>query len=1696
MTTQMMQDAVRAIGVAAGDGINQEALFANPFKEGREEALVITPEGKLTYLQRTESSGTGWEQQDVNGAPLAAEVVIAVHPSGEVWAICSARDGSDRPFAMVLTLDGGTAGTTRCSWEHRIEFNLQSLYARSLCVSYSPNSGPLVLGSTIEAHGGGAFFVLLPKLPTFNGSGPAWVEHFTNLFAPGFPIVGGGFLPYYPATGQKNVYVYYFLNGKQLLRYEESAGQFQGPFEVSRTVDQFCGSYYVPNLNQDNPQGDVGFAYLDGQYLVTGSYMAPGHHLMMDPVVGTGFDPAARARVWQDADGLLHVFGSSSDQGGTAGNLQVLHQATWQTIDRGTGPDRAQVVQPAWTSAKVTSAPSGIGGYDLLNSLDRLVAFDYTSSGKADHLLAYRPGARVVWVVGRGATPGGFDRDFHSESGLPGYDFASPADQVVAYDYTGAGSPRHLLAYRPGAGKFAIFKKQVGAAGFTSVLSAGTGGIGEPGRKYDLASAADRLVPFDYTGSGKNDHLLAYRPGTGTAWVLAPQKDGTFHPEVTSTTGLGGFSLDNPADIIVGLDYNSSGSNTHLLAYRPGTGKAYILGTDKNGTFFAEVQSDTHGLGGYDLIRPNDRLVPFDFTGLGKNDHIFAYRPGDVPKYGDQTVWILKRDRNAPTQYTRDIWNRYGIGGYDFASSADTVTAYDYSGTGSLEYLVAYRPGAGKVSVMGQRGGKMAPVYQAPPGAATFVTVGLHADIIDFQLDPYPDYKPSELIKMSGMNPAEAYCVCTQDVTTSQWQTDKVRIPPRTHADPFVVSHYVAEATLLSTMGRPMNGHRVSVSADSLVEVQIDEVSYQVGPGRTIAVTTDPSGKLVVSIAARGLNPPVVHLKADGLEQGVAIDFASQANSFLAGDSTLPSQKGKFSAGLLKEAQVTPNDMKLQAEELADWAALEERGLTPQTVVDHCRNMYTQAAGSEELKLTFDGESAEPVVGYVIQLWDEDRPAFQAFRTQEEVDAYRSYRSGHPAYGGWWDDFTSWASDVWEGIKTGATRVAEVIVSTVVEIAIWIGDAVVSLGEMIIEAIEQAIAAVEAVFQMIADAIMRVIDWLKSLFDMADIWDTKKAIQSCLTGTALPLIKTLISGVGDRSEQWFLDQRPVCKQYFDAMCDRYSDTRVGDFPNKVGDIPTESGGAVAQGDLKSPQANWMQNKALGASDLPASLGDILHVSDSNTLVEDFENFLKDLLEDPAWATLVSDLGNLGSALLDFLDPTDAGTTSSANIVNLLRAVQKTVDDLLVAAGKLVKMFLDFLGKAVDQVAEFLLAPLDNLGFVATLYDWVQAGANVDKDKREKPSLLGLASLIMGFFVTTLYKLINGVDNRPFPGGEFVKIPIPDFDHPATGPQPADDPDENMRLVEFQCSAIPAGVMLGLVVGMTDLLKGPTDFIPEFGAKETARGVLNTLELLGNAWAFALGFPSVSAPKKDWDGWGYSATVFRGLFLLLDTIAAVASMKAKSLGKVTSVLKNLGYDDDEAEAAKSIFPGWIFQFAGGVCIFVCGVGGAVTSRDDEVLPEPLWAMGVAEAVMDPLPRMLQGLRYKLEHKGLSKGAWAAIAVADGILSGTPLILQGAAASDAHCHRPRPAETKEFTVQHGEDLDLAIFSGGGSIFQGNLINTSTTSQPALPDSVSVKGAHVTGSFPSTSVGTTYTVQAQIRDQFAPPMYADTTVTIKVT
>jgi hypothetical protein len=290
--------------------------------------------------------------------------------------------------------------------------------------------------------------------------------------------------------------------------------------------------------------------------------------------------------------------------------------------------------------------------------------------------------------------------------GIGGYDLESGADRSFAFDYNGSGKLDHLALYRPGTGTIWILKNNAGT--FTPIYQQGDPGSGIGG--YDLKSTADRVFPFDYDSSGRLDHLVLYRPGTGTIWILK-NNAGSFTPvyqQGDPGSGIGGYDLKSVADLVFPFDYDGSGKLDHLVLYRPGTGTIWIL-KNNAGIFTAVYQQGDpgSGIGGYDLKSAADRIIPFDYDGSGKLDHLDLYRPGTG------TIWILKNNAGSFTPVYQQGDPGSGIGGYDLKSAADRVIPFDYDGSGKLDHLVLFRPGASTISILKDSAGIFAQNYAA-----------------------------------------------------------------------------------------------------------------------------------------------------------------------------------------------------------------------------------------------------------------------------------------------------------------------------------------------------------------------------------------------------------------------------------------------------------------------------------------------------------------------------------------------------------------------------------------------------------------------------------------------------------------------------------------------------------------------------------------------------------------------------------------------------------------------------------------------------------------------------------------------------------------------------------------------------------------------------------------------------------------------
>ncbi|MFD5016655.1 hypothetical protein [Streptomyces chartreusis] len=967
----------------------------------------------------------------------------------------------------------------------------------------------------------------------------------------------------------------------------------------------------------------------------------------------------------------------------------------------------------------------------------------------------------------------------------------------------------------------------------------------------------------------------------------------------------------------------------------------------------------------------------------------------------------------------------------------------------------------------------------ASDGTTTLAVIGLAAHVDEFLLDPYPDYEPTQLIRLRGVAAEESVSLYAQDVTSSRWSVEAVRLP--SSGLPHVVNRYTADATLLNKYGWPMTDHPVRVSADTLVEVQINTVSYQVGPGKTAEVRTSPGGMLTVSIPADGLVCPVVLLNADGLQSAAAIDFDSHVNDYLAGKGKLPSQDGLFDAAQLQNAQCTDTDGNVTPL-VADW---DTAPMDPETAVQHCSTMYAMAAGDQQLpKFVIDGyDEPQDVAGYVLQVWDPSRPAFQAFRTAEELDAYRSYRDTHPSYGGILDDFEQWRSDIWQGLKSGATKVAEFLVDTAVEILVYVGDKVLSIGRWIISSVEEAAQAVEALFQYIAEEAVRAIDWLKALFGLKDIWDTKTALENC-GSQLIPYLSTTLTHYKDLGPQWFESQKAKVTQWLLDLEARYKEARMGDWAYDAPTVPDSSGGTLDQQDLNNPQTAWLTNKCL-ANDAGTGLDPV----NDPELESEFTTFVENLFDSKEVQTIIDAWNKVSDLLTDIFDTSSSDQTGRSPSAPAIEGIRKVAGVLIDAVATLYQWVMDFLIMATKSVNELLFQTKVDFGYINTLYDWIQKKAYPDKPS-EDMTLGGLVFLLMSFYTTPTYKLVMGVDNPPFPDGKFPDIPPPTWGPSVNGVQDPVDPEFNLAMLKIQCSQIGSGIVNGVFGGLTDFIGPFSGKIPTWGNPGLI--AVRCGHIAGGIWSFIVGTPCVGSGGK-WDSaLAYVSWIPSGIGWVLDAFFTAFGHKLEIIGKRSSVLKNASR---AADTVNKIYDGSCVQGALAGLSIAASVGGAASLPDST--PPGRVGMAWTGAFLGGMPKVLQVSRIYVDDK-IPGPKQLKYLLGVSILDGSLGLINGIMAGGFACHELRflPQITNAgnsitVTANKAFEMHLVDATGGDMSINSPLAYEVTAGKPG--DLLFVSGKPGTVASSTGLPKDEYTFTVQVQDNWGPKQAAQATFTI---
>ena len=387
-------------------------------------------------------------------------------------------------------------------------------------------------------------------------------------------------------------------------------------------------------------------------------------------------------------------------------------------------------------STEAKASYNGIGSYQLTSIHDRAIALDFAGTGK-NYVFVYRIGDATAgddwfnlmqyvsstntWNLVSSSPAGGGIGQLNGSGPL--YPLtATPSsdpnnyneiggDHVIAFDWNGSGHEDHLLCYRPGSGMSAVMEWQQGYGWVAVYNHISGGGIGG----YDLSSPYDKIISYDYYNHGKNDCIVCYRPGNGIIWILYHAPGATdFTPVVKGSAGIGGYDLKGTNDQVIAYDYDGSGYNNHLILYRPGLGYIWIIGHTAGSTNYTTNFSSRTGLGNFNinLSLEQDRLLALDFLGNGDATYLFGYRTGS----GSAQLFSHASGLNN----WASPWSSggSGVGGfplsYDPGSSpyygSKMFTFNDNNGLGQSS-LCGYVGGANQFFVVGRSQSAWAPVY-------------------------------------------------------------------------------------------------------------------------------------------------------------------------------------------------------------------------------------------------------------------------------------------------------------------------------------------------------------------------------------------------------------------------------------------------------------------------------------------------------------------------------------------------------------------------------------------------------------------------------------------------------------------------------------------------------------------------------------------------------------------------------------------------------------------------------------------------------------------------------------------------------------------------------------------------------------------------------------------------------------------------
>ena len=412
------------------------------------------------------------------------------------------------------------------------------------------------------------------------------------------------------------------------------------------------------------------------------------------------------------------------------------------------------------------------------------------------------------------------------------------------------------------------------------------------------------------------------------------------------------------------------------------------------------------------------------------------------------------------------------------------------------------------------------------------------------------------------------------------------------------------------------------------------------------------------------------------------------------------------------------------------------------------------------------------------------------------------------------------------------------------------------------------------------------------------------------------------------------------------------------------------------------------------------------------------------------------------------------------------------------------------------LAGFLGTPL-GVPFLDTLYVWIQTMGGVPEGEREAHLTYGsLIFLILAFFTTVTYKLINGPDNPPFKDGTFPQLPPPpwhrDFD--ADAPVTLSNKDALILQIFSYSMAIPGSLLTvyGDLMGISQAEGVEFGDLFLQGFLALAVGVCDVF-----GW-MVTNYPDVTG--SDWDNPGWAGAFACGTAITVTELAAATAflLMPEDQRKNTSAYLQLA-------KVNGVLLGPVLSGALGGAALIFESYGLISTATNQYTQ--------AQFIMGMIPEFIQVFRLiavKLP-KPYGGGLALAILIADALLNGASALMGLTASSFEDVNKPSIASVALSDAPAGIDytkgtLTALTASGADKPWNSPIANWGVVTGTNLPQGLSLQQdasnparCVITGAAQVNVVGTgqTFEFQIQCSDSYGPPQYSPPQAfTLKVT